>query len=342
MENKRLQSLFNYACPSIRMRAQEEIYGVSLSDEERRAFYGELMKNERVQTVLSWQHEDGYFSERLHTPPAKSRVWPHEGCVRFLLEMGFQNDFPPLRRALEVMLRDGWGKECEESAAAEIFGYPCIRAALFAQAGLYGQGLLDPEISQWIHASLRAFSCIADAERYEDITYIIRGKHSFRPGKNLPTIYMLRLLAYTDVWRTESNMEMIRRAYRKLYDWLPLPPTYLREQGKLIAPAGSIIMPLNADISGQLAFWWFSFYELSARMGLLTPDSPFYPHVSALARRLRENGGFFLDDFPKNGMVFWSGYSGMALENDWRLRQRRVNDLTFRSHLIFALSGMDE
>lgn len=341
MENKRLQALFDNACPSIRVRAREEIYRSPLSDGERQQFYRELMENPRVQTVLGWQSPDGYFGERLHTPPAKSRVWPHEGCVRFLLEMGFRPDFPPLRRALDAMLRDGWGKECDGSPAAEAFGYPCIRASLFAQAGLTGDGI-DAELQEWSRTALSAFSCVAETASSEDMTYVVRGKHAFRAGKTLPTIYMLRVLAYTGGWRTPENLAMLRRAYKKLYDWLPLPPSYIRNRSGLVAPAGSIIMPLNADASDPLSFWWFSFYELSARMGLLEPDSPFRPHLENLALRLRQNGGFFLDDFSKNGWVFWSGYSGMALENDWKIRQKRVNDLTFRSQLIFALAGMDE
>ena len=35
MENKRLQALFDNACPSIRVRAREEIYRSPLSDGER-------------------------------------------------------------------------------------------------------------------------------------------------------------------------------------------------------------------------------------------------------------------------------------------------------------------
>ena len=337
-----MQALFSNACPSIRTRARGELFNSPLSDQERQLFYSELLENKRVRTVLDWQDEDGYFGTRLHTPPAKSRVWPHEGCVRFLMEMGFRTDFQPLRKALNVMLTEGWAKECDGSFAAEAFGYECIRASLFAQAGLYGKRLIDDAIERWIQVALGAFACVAGAENYDSLTYVIRGKHAFRPGKYLPTIYMLRVLAYTESWRTPENLEMLRRAYDRLYEWLPLPPSYLKKEGRLVAPAGNITMRLNADITEQTGFWWFSFYELSARLGMLNEGSPFRKHLESLAGLLRENGGLFLEDFSKNGYVFWSGYSGMALEDDWKIRQRRVNDLTFRSRLILTLAGMEE
>ena len=76
---------------------------------------------------------DGYFGTRLHTPPSKSKVWSHEGCVKYLLEMGFSTQFQPLKKALDIMLLDGyWEKEFIGSRAGQaIDGCGVIRASLF-------------------------------------------------------------------------------------------------------------------------------------------------------------------------------------------------------------------
>ncbi|MDE6208180.1 MAG: hypothetical protein K2M73_00685 [Lachnospiraceae bacterium] len=38
---------------------------------------------------------------------------------------------------------------------------------------------------------------------------------------------------------------MLAIAFEKLYEWLPLPPTYIKAGSQLVAPLGSIIHPIN-------------------------------------------------------------------------------------------------
>jgi hypothetical protein len=140
-------------------------------------------------------------------------------------------------------------------------------------------------------------------------------------------------------WRTDENLLMLRKAFRHLYDWLPLPPTYIKAGSQLIAPAQNIALPFNADLTQKYGYPWFQFYEMGARMGMMDAASPFRVHFNRLMARVDANGGWFADNFDKAGNTNWSGYSGMALEDEWRVRQRKVNDFTFRCYLIWALSG---
>ncbi len=324
--------LITNACPSISMRTQEEILKKQMNIEDKQNYISKILLSEKLNLVLSWQNPDGYFGERLHTPPSNSKVWAHEGCVRYLLEMGLNLDYEPLKKSLDVMLIDGWNKECQ-GIAADVFGYGMIRASLFAQAGLHTYDF----VQEWIDTALYSFKCVAEAKDYSEIAVPYRDKYAFLPDRFLPNIYLLRILAFTYSWRNTENVEMLAKAYQKLYDWLPLPPTYIKVKSQLVAPAGNITGAFNQDINESVSVWWFFFYELSARLGMMGKNSPFYPHILALNKYLEGNEGLFIDKYNKRGYDVWSGYSGLMLEENWTKRKYRVYDLTFRSHLINSL-----
>ncbi|MCL2764344.1 MAG: hypothetical protein FWD40_03575 [Treponema sp.] len=331
-----LDLLIKNACPSISLRTQEEIIKKQIPAKEKKEYIIKITSGERINQILNWQTADGYFGNRFHTAPSKSNIWTHEGCVRYLLEMGLNLDFAPLKKALDILLVPGWGKECEEvkNKAPAIFGYGMIRAGLFAQAGLHKYDFMH----EWIDIALQSFRNIAEASDYNDIAVPYKNKYIFAEKKYLPTMYLLRVLAFTDKWRTQENIAMVTRAYRNLYEWLPFPPTYIKAKYQLVAPAGNIAGPFNQNISESIGLWWFFFYELSARMGMLGRNSPFYKHLHALNEYLRKNNGLFIEKYNKRGYDSWSGYSGLALEDNWSKRERRIYDLTFRSYLINAIA----
>ncbi|MCL1823622.1 MAG: hypothetical protein FWG44_05410 [Oscillospiraceae bacterium] len=335
-EDLSLDFLLNNACTSIVMKTREEIIKEKIPVKEKKSYLNQIISGEKINTVLSWQGADGYFGTRFHTPPSNSKIWAHEGCVRCLLETGLGLDFEPLKKAFDVLLAPGWGKECEETKnkTSAVFGYSMIRASLFAQAGLHEHEF----VSEWTEIALQSFRNLAEASDYSDIAVPYKDKFIFIGNQYLPTIYLLRILAFTNKWRTPENIAMTEKAYRKLYKWLPFPPTYIKAKSQLVAPAGNIAGKFNQNINEQNGVWWFFFYELSARMGLLGKKSPFYKHLLALNKNLNENNGLFIEKYNKRGYINWSGYSGIALEDNWTKKERRICDLTFRSCLINAIS----
>ncbi len=234
---------------------------------------------------MEWQNDDGYFGIRLHTAPTGSIIWPHEGCVRYLLEMGVQLDFKPLQKALSILLVSGWQKEGTDSKAAQAMGFEIIRASLFAQAGLHQYDF----VHEWVEAALKAFRYVAEADSYSDIAIENKkGKFVFLNNKYIPTVFHIKMLAYTDMWRTEDNQKMLAVAFEKLYGWLPLPPTYIKAGSQLVAPLGSIIHSINCKYSEQYGFWLFHFHELAARMGMLSKKSPFRKNFDLVDDTLME------------------------------------------------------
>lgn len=309
---------------------RKEILEDNISVQEYINYQNLIFAEPKVQKVLSWQNPDGYFGTRLHTASTGSKIWTHEGCVRYLLEMGLDNE--NVHEALDVMLCPGWGKECENSRAASTFKYELIRASLFAQAGIQN----DEVLSKWVDDAVQGFGNIADAESYNDLVVERKdGKNIFKKGIHTPVIYHLRILAFTESWRTEKNLKMMKKAYEKLYQWLPLPPTYHMTKYP-VAPLGPVSAPFNQNFSNDLGFVWIHFYELSARMGMLGKESPFKKHFEKLKEHVFKQDEQ-LEEYTKdkNGSyIGWSGYSGSALEGNGETQQERMRDFMFRVLLI--------
>lgn len=317
---------------AIALRTKTEINLETLTPGQRNDLIKKMSEGKTMQRVLSWQMEDGYFNERMHTPTSNSKTWSQEGSIRYLMEMGLTIEDEPVKKAIPAMLKSDWGRELTaiKSVAAEEFGYSIIRAALFAQAGLHYYDF----VKYWIDMSLKAFQCILEAEDYNELLEVYRNKYVFKAGKQLPNIYNLRILAYTQSWRTGTNMEMLQKAYQKLYQWLPLPAIYIKAKSQLVAPAFTIAQSYNRDFMNEDAFLWLQFYELSTRMRMLGVGSPFYQHFHNLVNDIATNGVEILDKVDKRGFFGYSGYSGMALSDDWRSKEEKRDDIMFRLKLI--------
>lgn len=318
--------------PAIRYRARRDLLGEEVSPEETAECLREIEAMEPVQRVLSWQREDGFFGERMHTAPTGDKAWAHEGAVRYLMELGFPASYPPLAQGLSVLLQSGWEKEFNQSPAAIAFGYPITRAALFAQAGLDEQDF----VAEWVERSLGKFRTLAEAESYGALAVPRRGGKiwAFLPGKDIPTVYDLRVLAYTDSWRSRPNIAAVRKAFSNLFRWLPLPPTYISHRGQMVAPLGSLAFAVNCPPDAQNGFWWLHLYELMARADALDQTSPFRKVLDALEFDPAGTDAWFRQSYKKLGFTGWSGYSGLALEESWRQKPSRYRDFVFRLLLI--------
>jgi hypothetical protein len=327
LKSEVIDFLIDNACTSISIRTKREISKKIISIDE------ETLIDEKVKLILNWQMADGYFGNRLHTPSSKSKTWAHEGCVRYLLEKGFSLKYKPLKKSLDVLCEKNWEKEFIGSKAGQILGCEIIRASLFSQAGMYDNDF----VREYIKKALASFEFVANANGFNDIATQYKNKYIYINGKCLPVIYDLRILAFTFEWRTKNNIEMLSKAYKNLYKWLPFPPTYIKASSQLVAPFGPISLQYNSDYNETIGFPWFDFYELSARMGILTNKSPFYKHFEKLYEEAIKSKGDIFKNIDKKGFLVWSSYSGLALEVDWTKKQRKINDILFRCCLIESL-----
>ena len=67
-----MEKLLKEGSSSIVYRLRTEIRQEKLSAEEERNYLEQIYSESKVQMVLSWQNQDGYFGTRLHTAPSGS------------------------------------------------------------------------------------------------------------------------------------------------------------------------------------------------------------------------------------------------------------------------------
>ena len=82
---------------------------------------------------------------------------------------------------------------------------------------------------------------------------------------------------------------------------------------------------------------WFHRMELLARLGVVEKIPELKRQIQTLEGILAVGQGMFTKRLNHPYFQKWGAYTGFALEKDWRINQRRINDLTFRSLLNSAL-----
>ena len=211
-----------------------------------------------------------------------------------------------------------------------------ISATVLAYAGLENNDIVQAQIKQ----ALSGFQGVLEIRSISELVDNYRQKLIIKPGKLWPSLYHLRLLAYTRSWRTSENCSLLAYAICRLIDLSPIPNFYLRKGTQLVAPA-SFCMDDFSDNMDQMNdkqwMMWFQRMELLARTGVVKEVPALQDQITHL-KNLLENG-FFTRKLSHNYFRQWNCYTGLMLENDWKAEFHRVNDLTFRSSLLLFYSS---
>jgi hypothetical protein len=331
--NPALSVLLDQACPSIHYRLGKELLGHSPSLPEMAAQQSQILADPIVERVVRSQASDGWIGRNFHGSEGM------EAGIRLLCEKGVEPDHPVLVKALQALEHETIRLELGIGAAGRILddlgfgGSQAIRAALFAQAGCEDRLFVQDQVEQ----ALQAFRAVTRVESIESISKSFRGRLVFRPAVRWPSIYHLRLLAWTQAWRTVQNLDMLVESLSRLVRLSPLPVINVRWNSQIIAPASFCMDEFDHDLDRlEGAGWmmWFHRMELLARLGIVPRLPELDRQVQFLADVLAEGNGLFLRKLNHAYFRKWGAYTGLMLEQDWRQPGRRVNDLTFRSLLI--------
>jgi hypothetical protein len=321
------------ACPAIQYRIRKEILHQTVDQPEMVELQNIIPQGDAVKKVIDSQGSDGWLAWTFHGYDSM------ESGLRLLCEKGIEADQPVLARALLALEKYTERLERGLSKVGKIFddhgfgGAETIRAHLFAHAGKE-EGLL---VQKQIEQALQVFKSAAQIKSLEEIYQPYRDKLIFRAGACWPSIYHLRLLAMSQSWRTPENRKMIGKSIRQLVRLSPIPDIYVRHKSQLIAPASFCMHDFTPDMKTLTdAGWmqWFHRMELLARLGVVEQTPELKSQLQTLAEILQKGQGLFTNKLNHAYFQKWGAYTGLALEKDWRLPQRRINDLTFRSLLI--------
>ena len=332
-----ITQIIPYACPSIQYRMRKELLHQSSDQPEMVKLQKKILLDDAVKAVINSQGADGWLAWNFHGNESM------ESGIRLLCEKGVEATQPVLARAFFSLeehtdrLERGLGTVGKILDEFGFGGSETIRAYLFARAGKEKVPLVKEQIEQ----ALEVFRSVTQIKSLKDLCEPYRGKFVYRTGVLWPSIYHLRLLATTQNWRTPENCKMIVESIQQIVRLSPIPAIHVRYRSQLIAPASFSMDNFKPDMNVLTdAEWmqWFHRMELLARLGVVKQTPELTRQTKILAGILVEGQGLFAKKLSHPYFQKWGAYTGLMLEKDWRLPQRRINDLTFRSLLILHFS----
>jgi hypothetical protein len=321
------------ACPSIKYRTRSEVLGESTSSDEMIWLQKAILEDKIVKAIMRAHKPNGWLGESFHGNRGS------EAYIRLLREKGVESNHPVIMEALQALN----GKD--EDFARELLrvgrildqkglgGSNLIRAVIFAYAGREDAAFIKEQVD----TSLRTFQSVTTRRSISDVAEQYKGKLVFKAGVHWPSIYHLRLLAFTSHWRTQPNQDMMHKSVGHLVKLSPIPYVLAREKSQLIAPAAVAMDEFDPDMpSLDSKGWamWFLRMELLSRLGVVNSIPELRAQLKHLAELLADGGGKFTKNLSHSYFTKWTAYTGLALEKDWKSPARRMSDLTFRSLLI--------
>lgn len=326
------------ACPSISYRIRKEILNEDISNASMKSLQAMILNEAEILRIFSLRKEDGWLGGWFHG------VDEPECSIRYLIEKGVEPSHPIIQDALDALIKRGEnfdegsmyrvGKPLDE---LHLGGTKLIKACIFAYTGDEHYDFVIEKIEE----ALDVFRYICDVKNITDIYDIHKNKFVFKAGVIWPSIYHLRLLAYTRKWRNDANKEMLIKAISNLSTLSPIPSIKLLYKNQMIAPASIYMSNFNDDMKSMNAkewMMWFHRTELISRLGIAFEVPPIKAQIEYVNKILNDNNGLFTKKLRHFYYTKWTQYLGLVLENDWKSDEKMINDLTFRCLLINSYS----
>lgn len=328
------------ACPSIQYRIHREILNESTKSLIMKKLQNKILQDEKVQEIMALRREDGWIGGWFHGEREP------ESAIRYLIEKGVEGDNQIIMDALEAIINRG---DDFDRGSMERVGKPLdlchlggsnmIKACVFAYAGNEKQKFVQEQIDE----ALSGFEYILELNNLNQLCRIYKDKkYVFNDNTRWPSIYHLRLLASTDSWRNEKSKQVLISAFNKMVAFSPIPPIKLLYRNQVIAPASAFMDDFDVkmdNLSAKEWMMWFHRTELIARLGIANDIPQIKNQINYLYGYINLNDGFFIKPLTHYYFNKWNQYIGLALENNWKSREARINDLTFRSLLILSLAN---
>ncbi len=322
------------ACPSISYRIKKELLGEDISNPNMQSLQSKILSEEEILRIFSLKKEDGWLGGLFHG------VDEPECSIRYLIEKGVEPSHPIIQEGLKAIINKGEdfdvgsmyrvGKPLDE---LHLGGSTLIKACVFAYTGNEHYDFVIEKIDE----ALDVFRYVCNVKKITDIYDIYNNKLVFKKGAIWPSIYHLRLLAYTTIWKNDNNKEMLVNAISNLSKLSPIPNIKLLYKSQIISPASIYMNNFNEDMNCLNAkewMMWFHRTELISRLGIAFEIPSIKTQIEYVNKILSENNGLFTKKLRHFYFTKWTQYLGLALENDWRSDEKVINDLTFRCLLI--------
>jgi hypothetical protein len=322
---------------SIRYRIKREILGISPDVAEMRELQSQIAGKRKVIEVVSLPKEpaggDGWIGTELHG------VTGFDFGLQILLERGLERTHPILAAARDALVRRGDDYEDVPPGysvlmavdRAGLGGLRTMRAWLLALLGAER----EPIVAEETESALSHFQGLAQMKSLDEISTPYTGSSRnyagfrvYKQNVRFPGGWHHRLLAETRLWRTKANFALLTDAFNNAVSLFPIPPQILRRGSHHVGPGGIRWQCLDwSDINQVSALEFYFWLRHIGQIGKLkvVPKVPLFKGQVEQLRELMEDEQWVATYKPHT--AFKAHY---GLEEDWRSKRRRENDVYFR------------
>jgi len=337
--------LLENANPSIRLRVKKEILG-NITAEEEAELKEQILQEKILRFMAEKQQKNGWIGLGFHGSNKNAGQYDNqETATKYMGEKGLKGTLI-LDNAMDAYVTTKLTDLCYETKGKyysefEIpaFGQNIIRSACIARAHYDDKIDIKPQTD----VALESFRRVTEVDSILDVSRESPKCRLFNNGERWPCRYHLEILAFTDYWKTESNIKMLSEAFARLMRTdrpeimnIPVACWVGHAVGPLwYYPEGFSIRTnaVNKFDNDGIRKVNFEKIEWLCRCGLYPYLKELRSEVDFVAAHFNGNG---ICDVPfyENEFRGWGPYAGLQLETDWKSKNRKACDITFRALLI--------
>ena len=268
---KQIDFLLEHACPSIKYLVYRDMLGTSVDEPFMVALQNEILAQPNTQKHLSTQHPDGWFGHELHG------IDGMDCHIGGLLNLGVEANHPAIQKAVTALLtpeiasiHKNWFRG---GAALDAEGRGGDRAIV---ANILAMTKAPEDIPVYAEELSLAFEHLAAVLEYNSVDdFSIRSKNEryYKPKARFPGANHIGILAATQGWRTEENMNTAKAAINHAYEIMKDVDEYITFKkpsefgGGFVGPFNynwqaltplteeQIVGIINSSYNFQFAFW---------------------------------------------------------------------------------------
>ena len=213
---KQIDFLLEHACPSIKYLVHRDMLNVPVNEPFMAALQNEIVAQTNTQKHLSAQYPDGWFGHELHG------IDGMDCHIGGLLNLSIETSHPAIQKAVTALLtpeiastHKNWFRG---GAALDAEGRGGDRAIV---ANILAMTKAPEDIPVYAEELSLAFEHLAAVLKYNSVDdFSIRSKNEryYKPKARFPGANHIGILAATQGWRTEENMNTAKAAINHAYE----------------------------------------------------------------------------------------------------------------------------
>ncbi len=215
-----LEFILKNASANIRYRVKRDILGEDIGSGEMLCLQEEITALPRVKKVLAAQREDGFFGKVIHGSPVDG----FDSDVGFLKTNGVEVTNPAMVRAKECLLnwkdyeKDHFYKAGNAMDEHGRGGFRAVWADVLVELAAEEADESAEVVANQVECALSAFDGALEQTCIDDFTreLMLNGekRRYYVKGAAFPAANHVSILEKTLSWRSEENLEMVRKSYR--------------------------------------------------------------------------------------------------------------------------------